>query len=161
MVFRRERWLAGGMTQDDRSCGQVLIEVLIALAILGLIATVFAGAMYTSLQAARLADERSTALTLTKSQIEFVRIAGYSADDWAYTVNTSGSTASLTPSWWATSPAPPLEAEYAGYSVAVTGVSDIDLDNAGGPDEGIRTITATASHHGTVVFTLKNYEVGR
>jgi len=155
------RRVKAAVTERDNSRGQLLIEVLIALAILGLISTVFAGAMYTSLQAARLADERSTALTLAKSQIEFVRAAGYSADDWAYTVDTSGSTASPSPSWWATTPAPPLEAEYAGYSVVVTGVSDIDLDGAGGPDVGIRTMTATVSHHGTVVFTLENYEVDR
>jgi len=143
------------------SRGQLLIEVLIALAVLGIISVVFIGAMYTSLQAARVTDERSNALTLAKSQIEYVRAAGYSTEDWAYTVDTSGSSYSTMPSWWSTSPPPALPSEYAGYSVSVSGISDIDIDGTVGPDDGIRTISAVVSHHGTVVFTLENYEVDR
>ncbi len=146
---------------SERSRGAVLIEVLIALAILGLISTVFIGAMYTSLQAARLTDERSTALTLAKSQIEFVKMQEYADSDWAYAVTTSGGTYSAMPSWWTTSPPPALSSEYAGYTVTVTGVSNIDLDGTGGPDVGIRTVTAAASHYGTVIFTLEDYEVDR
>jgi len=154
------RWKMGPAGPETRSRGAVLIEVLIALAILGLVATVFAGAMFTSLQSARLSDERSTALTLAKSQIEFVRAVGYSVDDWDYTVDTSSRSYTHMPSWW-TTPPPLLPAEFAGYSVTVAGISDIDLDNSGGPDEGIRTITAVVSHNGTIVFTLENYEVDR
>jgi type II secretory pathway pseudopilin PulG len=146
----------------DGSRGELLIEVLIALAILGIISVVFIGAMYTSLNAARITDERSNALTLAKSQIEYVRTAGYSTiDNWAYTVDTSGSSYSVMPSWWSASPPPTLASEYTGYSVAVTGTRNIDLDGTTGPDEGIRTITAVVSHNGTAVFTLENYEVDR
>ena len=140
------------------SRGAVLIEVLIALAILGLISVVFIGAIYVSLQAARLADERSTALTIAKSQIEYVRDQDYSLNDWAYGVDTTESSASTEPSWWATAQPSALDSEFDGYSVAVTGqpVTNIDWDEESGPDEGIRIITATVYHHGDEVFVLSN-----
>lgn len=149
--------------RQSPSQGAVLIEVLIALAILGLISVVFIGAIYTSLQAARLTDERSNGLTIAKSQIEYVRDQGYSANDWGYSVDTTGSSASVEPSWWTTAQPPALDAEFAGYSVTVTGepVSWIDWDDESGPDDGIRVITATVYHHGDEVFALSNYEVDR
>jgi len=160
------RWVKTRAAHRDASRGQLLIEVLIGLAVLGLISVVFIGAMYTSLHAARITDERSVALTLAKSQIEFVRSAGYSTDDWAYTVKPlaeGGATTTVAdqPSWWTTSPSPALASEYAGYAVDVTGTSDVDLNGTGGFDAGIRTIAAVVSHQGTVVFTLENYEVDR
>ncbi len=68
-VVRRLKW---NRVMRDGSRGALLIEVLIALAILGVISVVFIGAMYTSLHAARITDERSVGLTLAKSQVEFV-----------------------------------------------------------------------------------------
>ena len=135
--------------------------MLIALAILGLVSVTFIGAMYTSLQAARITDEHSIALTLAKSQIEYVRSQGYSDTEWAFSVDDTGSTYTTKPSWWDGAVPPALDAEYEGYSVTLTGISDIDLDGAGGPDDGIRTITAVVRHYGTEVFSLENYEVDR
>ncbi len=147
----------------DDSRGQLLVEVLIALAILGLIATVFIGAMYTSLQAARVTDERSTALTLAKSQIEFVKgQQDYSTvNDWDYTVTTEGWSADNPPSWLIDKPFDyvVLSNEYDGYSVTVTGQDDYaEHDWA---EEGIRLLTATVEHHGESVLALSNYEVDR
>ncbi|MBN1856851.1 MAG: prepilin-type N-terminal cleavage/methylation domain-containing protein [Dehalococcoidia bacterium] len=141
--------------------GQILIEVLIALALLGMIATTFLGAMYTALQAARISEEKSATLTLVKSEIEYIKDQPYSENDWAYSVSTTERSTSQAPSWWATSPPPLLPAEYEGYSVDIAGVSDIDLDGTGGPDEGIRTITAVARRDGQVIFTMEDYEVDR
>lgn len=148
-----------GAVRDD-SRGQLLIEVLIALAILGLIATVFIGAMYTSLQAARVTDERSTALTLAKSQIEFVKAREYSDNDWEYHVDVTEATAVTTPSWWNDPPVPRLDDEYIGYRVEVKGDSDHHTLTWVTQD-GIRAITATVFHHDTMVLDLENYEVDR
>ena len=168
VVRRVKRFIAA--RGDSR--GQLLIEVLIALALLGVIATVFIGAMYTALQSARIADERSIAVTLAKSEIEYVKQQGYSTTDgeWAYMVDSTGSYADPgpEPSWWATSQPPAFsEADFAGYSVVVTGTG-IDLDNSGEDDESIRRITATAHHNGTdvvtpenAVLTLENFELDR
>jgi len=156
----------GNLREDSR--GELLIEVLIGLAILGLISVVFLGGLYTSLQGARVADESSNVLTIAKAQIEFVRDRDYQEnddweadDDWEYTVTTTDRTAPDPPPWWATEPPPLLGAEYEGYYVTVTGTANVDVTGDSSPDLGIRTITATVYHHGVEVFALSNYEVDR
>jgi len=155
----------GRLREDSR--GELLIEVLIGLAILGLISVVFIGGLYTSLQSARVADEASNSLTIAKSQIEYVRVQDYDEedwdldDDWEYSVTTTESSSTDAPSWWATAQPPALDAEYEGYLVTVTGVTGVDVDGDGSPDLGIRVITASVFHHGEQVFALSNYEVNR
>jgi len=146
------RWGRTGAASRDASRGELLIEVLIALAILGMVSVVFIGALYTSLHAARIADERSVAFTLAKSQMEFVKTLPYSDNEWDYTVSTNPPTYGDKPTWWESNTPSPLDAEFAGYTVIVTG-SDFDED--------IRLITATAFHNDTEVFALQNYEVDR
>ncbi len=158
---RRPVWWSGW---SERSRGAVLIEILIALAILGVISTVFIGAMYTSLHAARLTDERSTAVTLARTQIEFVKGQRvYATSDWDYTITTAGWTATTPPSWLAGKPSTYiiLQAEYSGYSVAVTGDSDPPSPYKIWEGESMRLITATVRHEGATVFTLNNYQLDR
>lgn len=160
-IARKMRQVAH-LHEDSR--GALLIEVLIALAILGLISVVFIGAMYTSLQAARITQERSNALTLAKSQMEFVKAREFSTvDNWDYIVTTSGWSATTAPSWLEGKPSDyvRLPNEYEDYQVEVQGTSDIDIDDTIGPDEGIRTITAIVRHLGDEVTRLQNYEVDR
>lgn len=143
------------------SRGQLLIEVLIALAILGIISVVFIGAMYTSLHAARIVDERSTAFTLAKTQMEFAKaqeLRSYSPDPWSYTITTGDASASAEPVWWDpdapdTQPAL-LSPEFEGYVVDVVSVM---IDS----DARIRRMEAVVSHNGEEVFTLYNYETDR
>jgi len=150
--------------QPRESRGAVLVEILIALAVLGIIATVFIGAMYTSLSAARLTEERSAAITIARSQIEFVKgQRGYSENDWDYTVTAAGWTATNPPSWLADKPSTyiQLSPECTGYSVVVTGDSDPPAPYKIWEGESMRLLTATVSHEGTVVFTLSNYVLDR
>jgi len=150
--------------QRRDSCGAVLVEILIALAVLGIIATVFIGAMYTSLSAARLTEERSTAITLARSQIEFVKgQRSYSENDWSYTVTTAGWTATAPPTWLAGKPSTyiRLSPEYAGYSVEVTGDSNPPAPYKIWEGESMRLLTATVMHDGATVFTLSNYVLDR
>jgi type II secretory pathway pseudopilin PulG len=155
-IVRRVK-VAAGARDDSR--GQLLIEVLIALALLGIISTVFIGAMYTALHSARIADERSIALTLAKSEIEYVKQQVYSTNEWGYSVDSSTSTVvGSAPDF----PLPPplSGADFVGYSVLVTG-TNVDLDSDGTDDAGIREITATVLHHGAQVLTLQNFELDR
>ena len=150
------RWVGRSLRGPDQSRGQLLIEVLIALALMGVISMVFIGAMYTALQSARIADERSIALTLAQSEIEYVKRQPFSDIDWAYTVDTVDSYAAvgMEPSWWSEAKPPALSgADFVGYSVSISGVS---TDFA-----GIRKITAIARHHGEPVVTLENFERNR
>ena len=61
--------------------GISLIEVIIALAILGVIAVAFLGGLMTSLKAVSIADERSTAQSLSQSQMEYVKSLNYTDAD--------------------------------------------------------------------------------
>ena len=57
--------------------GQTLIEVLIAIALLGVIAVPFLTALSTSSRALIIADERTTAESLVRSQMEYVKSQEY------------------------------------------------------------------------------------
>jgi len=63
--------------------GTTLIEVLIAIAILGMIAVPFLTALSTSSRALIIADERTTAESLVRSQMEYVKSQEYDADGYA------------------------------------------------------------------------------
>jgi prepilin-type N-terminal cleavage/methylation domain-containing protein len=57
--------------------GQTLIEALIALAILGIVAIAFLTALTTSSVAMILADENTTAESLTRSELEDIKNSSY------------------------------------------------------------------------------------
>jgi prepilin-type N-terminal cleavage/methylation domain-containing protein len=123
--------------------GSTLIEVVIAIAVLGIIAAAFLPALSGASKAIITADERTTAESLARSQIEYVRSLSYSAN---YTA------ASIPP-------------QYAGYSatISVASVSDngtvrtgiqkivvIIYHNVGGVDKPILTTNNS---------TLEDYRV--
>ena len=143
------------------SKGVSLVEVIIALAILGIIAVAFLSGLSTSLNATSIADERSTAQTLAQSQMEYVKSQEYSSgDDWSYalTHDTTDEPAGWPSDWgWEWSEDnPPLSEDYAGYCVHV---------EAAEFDEGIRKITVTVYHSEDCaedeVLTLEDYKVDR
>jgi len=122
----------------EREKGFSLIEVIIAIALLGIIAVAFLGALGTGSKAIFIADERATAESLARSQMEYVKNQPY-ADNY---------TASIPPDY-----------VDAGYSANITaedfdtdGDGDIDVD-----DEGIQKITITVEHHGKPIITSGNY----
>ena len=133
--------------------GFSLIEVMIAIALLGIIGTVFLGALATASKAMFVSDERATAESLARSQMEYVKSQEYDAD-WNYTVSTSSRSSSDQPSWWDASNPPLLSSDYTGYSAEVS--ADEDDDNP-----GIQKITVTVKHDGTTIITLEGYKVDR
>ena len=138
---------------------------MIALAIMGIIAVAFLSGLATTLNATRIADERSVAQSLAQGQMEYVKSQEYSTAPWSYTVTTSDRSSSSQPSWWDTDNPPLLSSDYAGYSAWVK-AKDFDVDNDGaievpGDDEGIRKITVTVKHDDKEVFTLEDYKVDR
>jgi len=147
--------------------GFTLIEVLIALALLGLIAIAFLGALAAASEAIIISDERTTAESLARSQMEYAKNQDYSDNQWSYEV-TDSSRAVLAgaPSWWDDDNPPLLSSNYAGYSVEVK-AEDFDADDDGGievpgEDEGIRKITVTVSHLAKPeVIILEDYKVNR
>ena len=148
------------MIKDERGVG--LIEVLVALAILGIVAAAFLSGLATASKAIFIADERTTAESLARSQMEHIKNQIYSTInvDWDYTVSDSGRSSADPPDWWDTgSPGNPpfLASNYAGYSVEA--IADEDDANV-----GIQKITVTVIHNTNndkEVITLEDYKVDR
>ena len=67
--------------------GATLIEVVIGVALMGLIATGFFMALNTSIKATGMVDERTTAESLTRSELEYIKNQPYIY--WQYVDGTS------------------------------------------------------------------------
>jgi len=123
------------------SRGLTLIEVLIALALVGIIAIAFLSALSTASMALILADERATAESLARSQLEYVKNQQY--DD----INNP-------PQYI------PLPEIPDGYDIVIT-AERLDPNNDGiANDDGIQKITITVKRDDPVkeVITLEGYK---
>lgn len=137
--------------QSANSRGFTLIEVLIALAILAIVAVGFLSALTTASMALILADERTTAESLTRAQLEYVKSQDYSSAPWSYELPSDP------PSW---DPSHTLPNGYSGYSLTV----DASLIHP--MDDGIQKITVSVYHSDTpdesdLVLTTTAYKVNR
>lgn len=126
--------------------GFSLVETLVALAILGSIAVVFLSGLATAAKATFIADERATAESITRSQIEYVQ----SQDYIDYSVLD--------------------HEEYEELALDVDSVYIIELTAApinpdtGLPsdqDDGMQKITVTVQRGEKSVLTVEDYKVDR
>jgi len=125
-------------TYDGHESGITLIETLIALALVGALAIVFLGGLFTTTKVAYITDERGTAAGLAQLQIEWVKAANYVYEASEY---------SLAPV--------PENKDYIGYS---TTIAAVPLHT---PDDGIQRITVNVYRSGEQVFKLASYKVDR
>lgn len=115
--------------------GVGFIETLVALAIVGAVAVTFVNSLVTTSKANYTADEQTTAESLARSQMEWVKNLSYIEETSQY------------------SPAPILDdADYTDYSVLITAQP---LHN---PDDGLQKITITVKHHDVPLITLESYK---
>jgi prepilin-type N-terminal cleavage/methylation domain-containing protein len=68
-------------TFQGSSRGFILIEVLIAIALIGIVAVAILGALSTSSKVLSIADERTVAESLARRQMEYVKNQGYSSTE--------------------------------------------------------------------------------
>ena len=123
--------------------GQSLIEVLIALAILGIVAVTFLIALTTSSTAVIIADERTTAESLARSELEYVKNSPYN------------------PSYPPTYSIDPT-INITGYLPVITAMSlDPVTYSEATVDTGLQKITVDVYHQGNLVLTTSNYKVRR
>lgn len=121
-----------------REAGVTLLETLVALSILAVIAIAFISGISTSSRNIYLADERATAESLGRSQMEWAKNYAYSYNTTSYPL------------------APVLDAsDYNDYSANITAQTLHE------PDDGIQKITITILHSGEAVYTLEGYKVDR
>ena len=145
-----------GKILPGKSRGFTLIEVLIALALFAIIGIVFAGGLATASRAVLIADVRTNAESLARTEMEYVKTQKYSAGNWSYVVTHLESTCTPDcPSWWTTNPAPLLSEQHALYTVEVEAVP---LDASDSP---VEEITVTVRHEDRRVITLVGYKIDR
>ena len=122
--------------------GSSLIEVLIGVALLGLIIPAFLGAMALGSQATAVSQKRTTAESLARTQLEALK--GYAYIDYSVEGHAD----------YATINAP------AGYSIDI----DVVLINPdtheplAGEDRGLQEITVAIYHQAKYVFALSTYK---
>lgn len=114
-----------------RESGQILIETLVALAILGVTAVVFLNGLTTSSAIVFSVDERETAKNLAESQMEYVKSQAYAA---SYVPAT-------------------IPGEYAGYS------ANISVSAIASRDGNIQKVTVIVKHQSKEVTRLEGYKV--
>ena len=139
--------------------GQTLVEVLIAIVILGMVAVPFLTSLSVSSRAIMVTDDKAAAESLVRSEMEYVKNSSYNFTGFNYTIP---STPSKPPPWDPNRTA--LDSCYAGYSVNVTGVP-IDPDTGEAlpdpkKDKHIQNITVVVYHQNSSVLTMSTYKTG-
>ncbi len=143
--------------QSEKGVG--LIEVLIAVGIVGIIAVAFLSGLFTTFKSDITASERTNAESLARSELEYIRDCDYADLSYGFSYEVPGNP----PDW---DDFHTLDPHYAGYSVIVTGVPiDPDSDTRdplpAGEDEGIQRIKVEVYHHGEWVLETSTYKVSR
>ena len=124
--------------------GFSLLEVALALALLGVVAITFLTALATGSKTIFFADERATAESLARTQMEYIRSQAYSMASWEYEVTSSARTSVDPPTWWdPDNDTPPLlDSEFSGYTAVVT-VAPVPGHTI---DDAIQQITVVIEH---------------
>jgi prepilin-type N-terminal cleavage/methylation domain-containing protein len=127
----------------EREKGFSLMEVMVAIALMGIVAVAFLGALSTGSKAIFIADERATAESLARSQMEYVKNQDYID----YSKSGHAEYQKITPP--------------SGYAIELS-VTLLDPKNDGATnDDGIQKITVIVKHQDKVVVTLEGYRSAR
>jgi type II secretory pathway pseudopilin PulG len=145
-------WKAKGTSLPLGQEGQGLIEVLIAVAILGIVAVAFLSALATSSSALIMADERTIAESLTRSELEYIKNSAYD--------NTNN------PPQYSLNPAIDIPD---GYNTVIEAVRLDPEDDGNEDDDGIQKITVevyrqdgpTPSPEDKLILSTADYKVNR
>jgi prepilin-type N-terminal cleavage/methylation domain-containing protein len=141
-----------------REKGFTLVEVIIALAILGVIGIAFLGALATASKAVIVADERATAESLSRSEMEYVKSQDYSSAEWSYELPSGTSPTGQFPDWWDFDDPHTLPDGYTGFIVTVN-ASTLASHTI---DDGIQKITVTIEYFDEgVIISLEGYKTAR
>lgn len=118
--------------------GFALVETLVALVLVGTIVVGYLNGLATSSRAVVIIDEQTTAESLARSQMEWVKNAAYVSEATTYAA------ADI-----------PVSTDYTGYSVNITAA------RLNAPDDGIQKITVAVKHFTKDVISLEGYKVNR
>ena len=127
--------------------GFSLLEVVIAITLMGIVAVAFLGGLSTASKGIFNADERATAESLARTQMESARNQEYDATN--------------NPPQYAKIPNIPAGYYIAGYDYdyasSVIKAERLDKGNGTANDTGIQKITVIIKHQDKVLVTLEDY----
>ena len=136
--------------------GFTFVEIIIAIALIGILAAGFIAALTASSNNTQQSDEKATAESLARTEMEYVRERNYLAASWAYEVGCD---------YWETANSTledlgyqhNLSDIYGGYVVRVS-ASPLHAT-----DDGIQALMVSVYHGESVpenlIFSLENYKV--
>ena len=134
-----------------------MVEVLLAVGLLGLIAATFLSSLTTSYKTVALGSERTNAESLARSELEYIKHSPYYGLGFYYEIPG-------TPPPWDEGHTE-LESHYQGYSITVTGSPIRPSDHVEQPpglDGGMQRITVEVYHQGDYpVLTTSTFKVNR
>ena len=138
--------------------GAALIEVLVALLILGLVASAFLGAISTSYRATTIDYEQTVAESLTRTQFESIKnspyidysVAGRFPEEYGKVLRPTGYDLSLTVE-------PVMPDSHAPFTLVSVPPEPDTYDQ----DLGLQKITVEILYQGKVVMTTENYKARR
>jgi len=143
--------------------GFTLVEVIIALAILGVIGIAFLGALATASKSVVVADEQATSESLARSEMEYVKSQDYSCADWSYELPLpSDWPEESLPDWWDFDKPHTLPNGYTGFTVNVNAYR-LDPQNDGtSSDDGLQQIIVTIKYlDDDTIINLEGYKTAR
>jgi prepilin-type N-terminal cleavage/methylation domain-containing protein len=126
--------------------GFTFVEVLIALLVMAIFAAAFLAALDMSSKSTKISDVRTSAESLARTEMEYVKNSIYVPAYWDY-ILPGGK-----PSWDA---AHALPSGYSGYTVHVAAQPLRPVDDY------IQMVTITVSFGGEVVYTVQTYKAVR
>lgn len=138
-----------------------LVEVIIALGLLGIIGIAFLSALATSSNAIIISDKRATAESLARSEMEYVKSQEYSSALWSYKLPSGTSPTGQFPEWWDPG-SHTLPDGYENYTATVEAEWLDPMEDGDGNDDGLQkiTITVTFIPEEKTVITLEGYKAG-
>ncbi len=126
------------------SRGFSMLEVVIAIALLGIIAVSVLSALQTAAMALISADRRATAESIARTQMEYVRYSDYDN-----ILEEGHPQYDLDPQIEAT-----LPPDFSVVTTAIRLNKDVDPDD----DDGIQQITVIVGHNDRVIITLEDFK---
>jgi len=120
---------------QGRSRGLTLVELVIAMAFIGIIAVALLGGLSNAIMSLVVADVRTTAESLARSEMEYVKSQSYEDAPWNYEDDD-----------------PP---GYDGYAI------EVSAEPLNDPDEGLQEIAVTVIHGAKEIVTLVGYKANR
>ena len=118
--------------------GIALLEVLVAVGLLGIVAVVFLSGVATTTKANVINDEQATAESLARTQMDYIKGLTYVPQATTYTPK-----------------AIPTGGDFDNYTASIV------AQPLNSPDDGIQKIIVTISRYSKQLFILQDYKVNR